>query len=176
MSPPQAQWKGFGLRFTRAAKAANGSDGAAYLAEAGPGGIGYDTNYTMFQANMAASWFAATRDARALRLTNLLYNQLTPRVRTSDWTIDVGSGTRLTRSGVRYGFLVSALPVLALQGGRGDLATAKNIQLPLLLKENERVTGIVNPGSSYAYGVEFATTLSAVLPTPANTLRTFSCG
>lgn len=166
IAPPQNRWAGFGLRYTRNPSKADGSDGAAYFAEAGPGGRGFDPAYTLLQLDMAAMWFSVTGSADAKRLTNLLYNQLAPRVRASDWTVDVGGGTRRTAVGVRYTFNSAAPAVLALKGGRSDLVGMVRPQVTNVLLDYPKAAAYVSPGLSYNFGVEFAPIYLAVTSSP----------
>ena len=159
LNPPQDRWKGFGLQITQQPVNVNGSDGAGYLSESGSGGVGYDPAYTLFQANIATTWYALTGDVDALRLTNLLFNQMQPRVRASDWTIDVGGGTRRSEAGVRYRFTTSALPVLARRGIRPSLVPKVASQLGATVDEYTRATGYVSPGMSYNFAVELTPAL-----------------
>ena len=116
----------------------------------------------MLQLALAADWFVLTRDARALRLTNLLINQELPRVRKSDWTIDIDGGTRRGTPGARYGFTSSALPLLALLGGRDDLLGDVAAQAAVRGKTYRDATGFINPGNSYSFGLELGTLLWAL--------------
>lgn len=166
VSPPQNRWAGFGLHYTRNPTRADGSDGAAYLAESGGGRPGFDPAYGLLQVDMAAMWFAVTGSPEAKRLTNLLYNQLAPRVRTADWTIDVGGGTRRTTPGLRYGFNSAAPAVLALKAGRSDLVGLVKPQVTAVLLDYPKATAYVNPGLSYNYGVELAPIYLAVTSSP----------
>ena len=166
LSPPQNTWPGFGLRYTRYPTRPDGADGAGYLAESGGGLPGYDPQYTIFQLDMAAMWFVLTGSPDAKRLTNLLYNQLAPRVRTSDWTIDVGGGTRRPALGVRWTFNSAAIAVLALKAGRSDLVGRVRPQVSNVLLDYPKATLAVNPSLSYNYGVQLAPIFLAVTTTP----------
>lgn len=162
VAPPQAQWKGFGLTVTRPPTNADGSDGSGYLAEKGANGTGYDPAYGLFQTDIASMWYVVTGDARAKYLSNLLVNQLQPRVRTSDWTIDVSGGTRRSAPGLRYRFAVSAVAVLALKGGREDLKPWVRPMTLAALKDYQSTTSYSNPGDSYNYGIQLAPTVRAI--------------
>ena len=166
-NPPQKdKWAGFGLRYSTVPTKADGSDGAAYLTESGAEGPGYDPAYTIFQSNLAAAWYLLTANPDALRLTNLLYNQLVPRVRTSDWTIDVSGGTRRTAPGVRYPFYSAALPVLALRGGRSDLVDLVQSQNESALTEYRGATNYAHAGFSFNYGLELGMAVRVITTTP----------
>ena len=121
LSPNQLQWPGGGLVITKAPSAANGSDGSGYLAEIGPGGTGFDAEYTELQLEVASRLYLLSRDPRALRLANLEVNQLLPRVNSS-WMLDTSAGTRHTTLNRSVNFFTPAFTVLSLFGGRADLA------------------------------------------------------
>jgi hypothetical protein len=122
---PGPRWTGFGLKMTRKGVKADGSDSAGYFAEAGSGGVGLDTEYTMVQANMATVMYLVTRDSRALNVLNILTNQLTPRVDRKTWKLDTSGGTRHPQLNRSIYFGTPAVSVLYRYGGRSDLATAK---------------------------------------------------
>lgn len=166
LSPPQDRWPGFGLIYAKEPQRADGSDGAGYLAESGGSEPGFDPAYTLYQTDIAALWFVLTGDETAKRLSNLLYNHLSPRARTSDWTVDVGGGTRRAAEGVRYGFLVSALPALALRGGRTDLGGLVTSQVEAALAEGASTATSADPGVSNNYGARLAPSLYVVTSAP----------
>jgi hypothetical protein len=118
VSPPQARWPGFGLQLTRVPTKADGSDGAGYLAESGGGAPGFDPEYTMTQLDGATGMWVLSRDPRWLRLMNLLFNQLRPRL-DSSFTLDATGGTRFSG---KIPFYSAGLAVLYNSGGRPDLA------------------------------------------------------
>ena len=154
LHPPQRRWPGFGLQYSKAPSKADGSDGAAYLAESGGEDPGYDPAYSLFQSNLAAFWYLLTGDKAAERLTNLLYNQMLPRVRKSDWTIDVSGGTRRAAPGVRYRFGTSALVILALKGGRTELRDDVQSQTKIVLDDYRGALDYSHAAYSYNYGAE----------------------
>ncbi len=121
LRPDQRRWAGAGLVITRAPTASDDSDGAGYLAEIGPGGTGFDPEYSELQLDEAARLYLLSGDRRALQLANLLVNELLPRV-TSQWLLDTSGGTRHTQSDRYVYFLTSAFAVLSQHGGRADLA------------------------------------------------------
>jgi hypothetical protein len=119
ISPDQSRWRGYGLRYTKVPTDADGSDGAAYLAESdGSDRPGYDPNYTSAQLDAATDLYVLTHDPRYLRLMNLVYNQLKPRI-SSNWILDAAGGTR---DSFDEPFLSAAVSVLAGSGGRPGLA------------------------------------------------------
>jgi hypothetical protein len=118
LSPPQTRWPGFGLQLTRAPTKADGSDGAGYLAESGGGTPGFDPEYTMTQLDGATSMWVLSHDPRWLRLMNLFFNQLRPRLDGS-FTLDATGGTRFSG---RIPFYSGGLAVLYDSGDRPDLA------------------------------------------------------
>jgi hypothetical protein len=121
LTPNQLQWPGGGLVISKAPTVANGSDGSGYLAEIGPGGTGFDAEYTELQLEVASRLFLLSGDPRALRIANLEVNQLLPRVNSS-WMLDTSAGTRHTALNRSVNFLTPAFTVLNLFGGRADLA------------------------------------------------------
>jgi hypothetical protein len=121
VSPPQNKFPGAGLKIIKQPTAADGSDGAGYLAETGPGGTGFDPEYTMLQLDVAARLYLLSGDPRALRLANLEVNILKPRT-SSTMMLDTSGGTRHTQPNRQVGFQDSAAVVLSLFDGRSDLA------------------------------------------------------
>jgi hypothetical protein len=121
LAPPQDKFPGDGLRIVKEPSNPDGSDGSGYLAENGPGGVGFDAEYSELQLDVASRLYLLSGDARALRLANLLVNMLLPRVG-SDWLLDTSGGTRHTEPNRKVPFLTSALAVLGWRAGRGDLA------------------------------------------------------
>jgi hypothetical protein len=123
MTPtPATKWAGDGLHYTTVPAKADGSDGSGYLAEAaGSGTPGFDADYTQVQLSMAATLFHFTGDQTALRLANLLFNQLLPRLDTGTFSLSTSGGTRHPQAGRVVGFDTPALSILALEGGRTDL-------------------------------------------------------
>lgn len=89
---------------------------------------------------------------------SILYNQMVPWVRKSDWTIDVSGRTRRTGPGFRFRFGTSALPVLALVGGRTDLQTHVDPQVKIALLEDKGATDYRHPAYSCSYGTELTPT------------------
>lgn len=156
LNPPQGRWSGFGLQYSKTPTKSDGSDGAGYLAEKGSDKPGFDPVYTLFQADMAAMWYVMTGSSTAKRLTNLFYNQLAPRVRTSDWTIDVSGGSRRGAPGERWAFQTPALAVLAQKGGRIDLKKHVQPQVTALLQDFQLASRYPNPGLSYSFASQLA--------------------
>lgn len=126
VSPSQSRWPGYGLQYTTVPSDSDGADGAAYLAESdGSDGPGYDPNYTSAQLDTATDLYVLTRDPRYLRLMNLLFNQLQPRI-SSTWILDATGGTR---DSFDEPFLSAAVSVLAASGERPDLVADPASQL-----------------------------------------------
>jgi hypothetical protein len=121
VAPPQSKFPGAGMVIVKTPTKADGSDGAGYLTETGPGGTGFDAEYTSLQLDVASRLFLLSGDPRALRIANLEVNMLLPRLNSS-MDLDASDGTRHTLSNDYTGFLSSAFAVLSLFGGRGDLA------------------------------------------------------
>lgn len=121
ISPPQPRWAGYGLHYTKKPTRADGSDGKAYFAEAGAGGIGYDPEYSMVQLEMLTRLYLVTHDARVSRLMNLVLNQLLDRVNKTTWIMDASRGTRHTEAVRNFPFDTSGLSVAVTLGGRTDL-------------------------------------------------------
>jgi hypothetical protein len=120
LNPPSTQWPGRGLGMVRTPTRADWSDGAGYLSETGPGGTGFDAEYTALQLDEATRLYLLSGDPRALRLANVLVNMLVPHI-TSAWWLDTSAGTRHTQIGREVPLLTSAFAVLGLDGGRTDL-------------------------------------------------------
>jgi len=129
---PGPHWSGFGLRITRPYTTSNGSNGAGYLAESGGGYPGFDVDYSQLQADEAARLYLFSRDPRALRLLNLLTNQLFTRKVRGHWTLSTAGGTRHAAPNRFIPFTSSALAVLAWLGGRSDLRHFLPQQLGML--------------------------------------------
>lgn len=165
IAPPQDKFPGFGLQYMKTPELGDGSDGAAYFAESGGATPGFDPAYTMLQTDMASMWYLLTRKASVLRLVNLLYNQLSPRIRTTDWTIDVSGGTRRAAPNTRYGFHGSSVAVLALKGGRSDLQPFVAAQVRASLTEYGNQTRYTSPGISFNYGLSLTAMYMAVTST-----------
>gem|GEM_PF-6111616 len=128
LDPQGERWKGFGLRYLKRPKRADGSDGAGYLAEQGAGEPGFDPHYTTVQAGYAAMLFALSRKERPLRLLNLLTNAILTRTKRRTLVMQTGEGSRHPAASERY-LEVPAIPVAALTGGRTDLLTLVEPQL-----------------------------------------------
>jgi hypothetical protein len=128
LAPPQDRFPGDGLQIARQPSNPDGSDGAGYLAENGPGGAGFDPEYTELQLDAACRLYLLSGDTRVLRLANLLANMLMTRVG-QGWMLDTSAGTRHTEASRQVPFLTSALAVLGWWAGRGDLAGQVSSQL-----------------------------------------------
>lgn len=103
------QWAGYGLVITKQPTKTDGSDGAAYLVEAGAHDatgkllVGFDPEYSHLQNQILARMYLQTRDIRFLKLLNMLTNKLLEHTNTTNtnlsisgtsWTIDMRCGTR----------------------------------------------------------------------------------
>lgn len=128
LHPTGSRWKGFGLKITRAPTRGDDSNGAGYLAEAGPKPPGFDPHYTGVQAAAASGLFALSHQARPRRLLNLLTNQLMTLVNRRTLVITNGFGTRRTGTEGQGRFESPVIPVAAMLGGRRGL-------LPLVLRQ-----------------------------------------
>jgi hypothetical protein len=117
---PGPRWPGYGLHYTRVPTKRSGVNGAGYLAEqSGTGAPGYDPHYTLLQQDYVAELYALSRQARVLRLLNLLFNQVRPGINPHTMSIDYGPGSRHSTGAVAL-FASSSLPVLAF-ADRPDL-------------------------------------------------------
>jgi hypothetical protein len=118
VSPPAPRWSGYGLRITAQATEPLDANGAGYLTESGGGAPGFDPSYSYLQLDLATQMYVLTRDDRFLELTNLLFNQLRPRVG-SAYILDAKGGTRKDDD---VAFLSAAPLVLLLSGSRPGLS------------------------------------------------------
>jgi hypothetical protein len=121
MHPDPTRWPGRGLIYTKAPTLPDGSDGAGYLTETGPGGTGLDTDYLVMQADLASWLYVVSGSGDSLKLLNTLTNQLLTRVNLSSWSLETGGGTRHTDAYRPIEFTSPSLIVLALSGQRPDL-------------------------------------------------------
>lgn len=165
VSPPQQRWPGYGLHYTKTPTRADGSDGKAYFAEAGAGGIGYDPEYTVLQLEMLTKIFLATRDSRVLRSMNLLANQLLDRVDRKTWMLDASKGTRHTDARRLIHFDTAALQTLVNLGRRTDLARHLTPQLAAIDREFRTDVPGLGDRAKYALGM---ITSSIIASVPAN--------
>jgi hypothetical protein len=163
MNPPQGKFPGRGLVYTRTPTAADGSDGAAYFTETGGSGLtGYDPDYAVMQLAVVSTWFTLTGDPAALRLTNLLFNQLWPRVNKLDWTLDTSHGSRHADAERSVGFISAALIVLAGHGGRTDLRGYLDSYVPAITTSFLHDASMISLVASFGYGTTFPTCLLAM--------------
>lgn len=107
LHPPAPRWAAYGLKFVKAPKLASWADGAGYLAEAGAR-TGYDAHYAQLQASLATRMWLMLDDPRALRLANVLTNQLLKRVDDA-WSLDTGGGSRHPARGLSFPFITASL-------------------------------------------------------------------
>ena len=154
IAPDQQLWPGYGLVLTATPNRPDGRDGAGYLTENGGSGPGYDAEATSAQADVATQLFLVNGDPRALRLMNLLMNQVRPRIDTTAWTLDTSGGTRHPQPGRSVGFNSPVLAVLAWQGGRGDLAPLVSSQIAMIDHNFRGALTYTNTGMYYNFGTE----------------------
>jgi hypothetical protein len=167
LRPPQDRWRGFGLQLTTSPTRADDSDGAGYFAEKGAGKPGFDPEYTTLQAMFLTRLYELAPSARVLRLMNLVFNSLRPRVDTSTFQLRTDGGTRHPQSGRNVPFLSPVLSALAFQGGRADLLSLVPQQLARIAYEM-RHSLTYSYGNMYrALGAEVATALQAARPRAA---------
>ncbi len=143
LSPPQDKWPGRGLRVVTEPTRADGADGAGYLTETGPGGTGFDPEYTMLQLEIATRLYLLSGDPRALRLANLEINMLLPRVG-SDYMLDASNGTRHTQSDRHVPFMTPAFAALAWIAGRSDLQPHVLAQLTAIETQYQQSWNLTN--------------------------------
>jgi hypothetical protein len=170
LDPPQQRWAGFGLHLTRVPTRADGADGAGYLAESGGGTPGFDPEYSMLQLDVASRLYVESGDPRALRLINLLVNQLLPRV-DSSWALDTSDGTRRPQAGRKVPFITSALTVLADLGGRSALAPQAHSQFSRINREFRGALTYSGRNMYRGLGNEAAVVLEAASPQQVALLR-----
>jgi hypothetical protein len=133
--PATPQAAGYGLRVDRAPKRRDGRDGSAWLAERGEGGLGYDPEYTMLQADLLARAVALLRRPEDVRLLNLLFNRLRPAIDERRGLLDTSAGTRHTARGRAVPFLSAVPSVLVTVGHRADLRRLVARQFPAVRRE-----------------------------------------
>jgi hypothetical protein len=155
LNPPSTRWPKLGLVVTKPPRLADGSDGAGYLTEQGTGGVGYDPEYTVIQLDTAIRIYEINGDSQALRLANLLVNQIMPRVRTSDWTLDTSGGSRHPQHGRRVALRTGSFLILA-EHGRTDLAGLVLRQITATAASLHDEQKAPAPGTQYAYGLDLA--------------------
>jgi hypothetical protein len=124
-APSQVRWPGFGLQLSVTPSKSNGADGAGYLAESAGAAPGFDPEYTMLQLDTATQMYVLSREARWLRLVNLMYNQLRPLVYItpaprSEWDLNGIGGSRKSED---IPFSTPAMYLLVAEGVRPDLAS-----------------------------------------------------
>jgi hypothetical protein len=122
LHPPRPRWLGYGLVYTKEPEKADGSDGAAYLAESNSDGphAGFDGNYTTVQLDTATRLYLWSGcQMRFLRLQNLLINQCLTKMNRNTWTMDARNGARKSHL---LTFTNAAPAVLTWLGCRTDLA------------------------------------------------------
>jgi hypothetical protein len=123
MDPPQWKFPGSGWVVVTPSTSADGVGGTGYFTEAGPGGNGYDAEYSMLQLDVASRLYLLSGDPRALYVANMLIDMETPLVNTTTWLINTSDGTRHTDPNREVGFESSAYAALGLEAGRSDLVS-----------------------------------------------------
>jgi hypothetical protein len=156
IAPPQSRWPGAGLVYTTVPTLSSGVDGAAYFAESGGGAPGFDADYTQLQLDQLARLYILTSSPTVLRLIELLFNQESPRVNQSTWSLDTSGGTRHPQGGRSVPFTTPALAILGLYGGRGDLAGLIHIHTVSIERSFASYTTYWSPGAQYGFGAEAA--------------------
>jgi hypothetical protein len=156
IEPPQSEWPGFGLVYTKMPTRSDGSDGAGYFAESGGSTRGFDADYTQLQLDQLVRLYLVTSSPAILRLVNLELNQEWPRVDIRNWTLDTSGGSRHPQPGRFVPFTTPALAMLALDGGRQDLAGYLHAQLQAVRKSYGTFVTNWSPGGLYGFGGEAA--------------------
>jgi hypothetical protein len=116
-----AKAQGFGLRLTVKPTTSSYSNGGGYLAERGTSSAGFDPEYTELQDDIAARLYTIDKGTESVRLLNALTNVLLPRV-DSTYRLHTFGGSRHGAPHSVVPFTTSALPILAFEQGRRDLA------------------------------------------------------
>jgi hypothetical protein len=158
LSPPQNRWPGRGLVMAGPVNITDPTRASAYLTEEGPGTPGFDADYGEFQADLAAILFLVTGESRVLDLTNMLVNQLLPRVNKTTWDLDTSGGTRRPTVDRVVPFTTCALAVLA-SNGRTDLIPLAQSQSKAIASAYAGSTTYTNIGIYQQWGTRLAPTL-----------------
>ncbi len=141
ISPSHLRWPAYGLHFSKVPVRSDGRDGAGYLAESQAGARpGFDPSYTDAQLDTATDLYVLTRDAKYIRLMNLLFNELSPLISAS-WTLNATHGSRKS---YMTAFMNPAVSVLAASGDRPGLAASVGSQLNRIESEYRRAEGYTN--------------------------------
>jgi len=160
LHPYQIRWKDYGLFYFKQPTQPDGSDGSAFVTEAAAA-PGFDREYGMLQLSIVARYYLKSRDPRALKVTNLLYNSLAPHIDPDTWILDALYGSRHS---TLPPFSTCAPEILAWLGGRSDLLPILNVQFdkgmkPILLDNAVQKTGA--PGTYRSYGFDLGALLEA---------------
>jgi hypothetical protein len=83
--------------------------------------VGYDPSYSVLQLSVLSNLYFYSKDAKILRLLNLVFNQTMENVDKSTWIIDCTEGIRKSYY-MRYA--TAAMQMLHWVGGRSDLAAS----------------------------------------------------
>ena len=145
LHPPQGRWRGFGLHVVHGA---GGAPEAGYLAESSTGKPGFDPNYTAAQLDTATDLYVLTHDERYLRLMDLFYNQIRPRI-SSDWILDAMGGSR---DDFEEPMTSPAVSVLAASGKRPGIERQPAAQLTQI--EQTYIQADKYPNINYYKGFE----------------------
>jgi hypothetical protein len=170
--PPQSRWPGYGLHLTRAPSGAKGDVGAGYLAENGGSGPGFDPEYTAAQLSVASRAFLLSGDPRFRWLSNVLWNQISPRVNRHTWTFDARGGTRHSNVDM---LTTPAIAVLATAGHRADLRQSVDAQTQIAMYTTYLGNARQNWGNESlyrGYASDLSVALLALASPPAKGSRT----
>jgi hypothetical protein len=157
ISPPQYRWPGFGLIYTKMPSLPDGSDGAAYFAEAGGGTPGFDADYTQLQLDQLTRLYLVTSSPQVLRLVNLVVNQEWPLVDTATFLLNESGGTRHPQPDRYIPFTSAGLALSASAGGQSYLTPYLQRQAALVESTFYGYTTYWNPGGQNDFGLQAAT-------------------
>jgi hypothetical protein len=146
IAPPQKRWTGYGLQESVVATDPDGANGAGYLAESDGEAPGFDPEYTMLQLDTATQMYVLSREARWLRLVNLMYDQLIPLVEVtspprSAWDLNATGGTRKNED---IPFTTPALYLLVAEGVRPELESGLVAQFTSIENEFQGAMSFTN--------------------------------
>lgn len=180
-APVDAKWTGFGLIVDTQGGWADWSDTLAHLSEfnGGPpvpnGGQGtssdgqpplgsYDGDYTGLQLDHIASWFAVSRDFRALRMLNGITNKYLAGVNTTTWVGDFSHGSR--HNSPANGIYSPAFAVINLLAARQSNTTNFTDAKVLDQWDNKIIpvfAGFPNGNVPYGIARSFENTIGTIL-------------
>jgi hypothetical protein len=159
-SPPAGRWGDRGLELARRPKRADGADGRGYLTETGPGGTGYDPEYTYVQLDILSRLYVLSGDREVLRLANLLMNQSLSKVN-DKWNL-LTTGTRHPEPNRYVPFTTSAVVVLNRLGGNRALAEQLGPQVARTLELYRSTTTFTHPNFYRGADSQLGTLLTAL--------------